>query len=103
MFCDQCGTPMNDPQTYCPSCGKPTRVAAPAVRSRVAGHVRSLGIFWLAYSAVQLMGSWFLASIFPRFFDSRFLEGWGWSPHRSEEHTSELQSLRHLVCRLLLE
>src|SRR5437899_7247609 len=28
---------------------------------------------------------------------SRFAEG------RSEEHTSELQSLRHLVCRLLLE
>src|SRR5258705_9301732 len=31
-----------------------------------------------------------------------------WSPiwhftDRSEEHTSELQSLRHLVCRLLLE
>src|SRR5262245_44058416 len=24
------------------------------------------------------------------------------APHRSEEHTSELQSLRHLVCRLLL-
>src|SRR6476659_11382987 len=29
----------------------------------------------------------------------------GWWPTnvRSEEHTSELQSLRHLVCRLLLE
>src|SRR5205814_10214525 len=29
----------------------------------------------------------------------------GWPPCdlRSEEHTSELQSLRHLVCRLLLE
>src|SRR5262245_5882948 len=28
----------------------------------------------------------------------------GWVLHnRSEEHTSELQSLRHLVCRLLLE
>src|SRR5205814_9920780 len=28
-----------------------------------------------------------------------------WFPYRnrSEEHTSELQSLRHLVCRLLLE
>src|SRR5262245_62341852 len=26
---------------------------------------------------------------------------WLWA--RSEEHTSELQSLRHLVCRLLLE
>src|ERR1035441_6925240 len=27
----------------------------------------------------------------------------GFEPMRSEEHTSELQSLRHLVCRLLLE
>src|ERR1039458_3623106 len=27
---------------------------------------------------------------------------WHWV-NRSEEHTSELQSLRHLVCRLLLE
>src|SRR5437899_7831446 len=26
-----------------------------------------------------------------------------WGAPRSEEHTSELQSLRHLVCRLLLE
>src|ERR1035438_5384072 len=29
--------------------------------------------------------------------------GWPDWPPRSEEHTSELQSLRHLVCRLLLE
>src|SRR5687768_17766052 len=27
----------------------------------------------------------------------------GWIPVRSEEHTSELQSRLHLVCRLLLE
>src|SRR5438046_8608886 len=27
----------------------------------------------------------------------------GWLPSRSEEHTSELQSLTNLVCRLLLE
>src|SRR5690554_7206768 len=27
----------------------------------------------------------------------------GWSIRRSEEHTSELQSRPHLVCRLLLE
>src|SRR3989442_8994280 len=26
-----------------------------------------------------------------------------WAAHRSEEHTSELQSRPHLVCRLLLE
>src|ERR1039458_5687300 len=29
--------------------------------------------------------------------------GWVGALDRSEEHTSELQSLRHLVCRLLLE
>src|SRR6266404_2680896 len=30
-------------------------------------------------------------------------QGLGWSMPRSEEHTSELQSLAYLVCRLLLE
>src|SRR5205814_9291468 len=33
----------------------------------------------------------------------RHRQGVGHVPARSEEHTSELQSLRHLVCRLLLE
>src|SRR2546425_4924087 len=37
----------------------------------------------------------------------RLHEAVDWSPeddeHRSEEHTSELQSLAYLVCRLLLE
>src|SRR5262245_63871234 len=36
---------------------------------------------------------------FPTVLD---LHGGAWN-RRSEEHTSELQSLRHLVCRLLLE
>src|SRR5262245_32296500 len=31
------------------------------------------------------------------------ISGWILKDMRSEEHTSELQSLRHLVCRLLLE
>src|SRR2546429_3570021 len=31
------------------------------------------------------------------------IQGHGLFPHRSEEHTSELQSRLHLVCRLLLE
>src|SRR5262245_62811166 len=42
--------------------------------------------------------------------DAKFDSGTGWPSfdepavaERSEEHTSELQSLRHLVCRLLLE
>src|ERR1019366_10782376 len=35
--------------------------------------------------------------------DRRGSHGWGGPGHRSEEHTSELQSLTNLVCRLLLE
>src|SRR5258708_31490503 len=35
----------------------------------------------------------------PSFHDRRQ----AWAEHRSEEHTSELQSPDHLVCRLLLE
>lgn len=82
MFCDRCGASIADTQAYCPSCGKPTKAAPPPVwtpapaQSRVAGHVRLLGILWLAYAAFDLLGSWFLSSIFPRFFD-----GWGWFPH----------------------
>src|SRR5262245_64026271 len=34
---------------------------------------------------------------------ARACRTWRTTPRRSEEHTSELQSLRHLVCRLLLE
>src|SRR2546425_3623924 len=44
--------------------------------------------------ARKLMGPRFSAGIFP---DS------GATRRRSEEHTSELQSLAYLVCRLLLE
>src|SRR5437899_9785570 len=39
------------------------------------------------------------ATVLPCVHSSR----WSWSVTRSEEHTSELQSLRHVVCRLLLE
>src|SRR2546425_3817917 len=43
-----------------------------------------------------------------RFGAAQLTLGCGWLPHhpphpRSEEHTSELQSLAYLVCRLLLE
>src|SRR5258705_9518744 len=56
------------------------------------------------------------STLFPytTLFRSRLSESLRWYPRapmprtysrstRSEEHTSELQSLRHLVCRLLLE
>src|SRR5205814_5522625 len=37
------------------------------------------------------------------YVDNRAVGGPPGHPARSEEHTSELQSLRHLVCRLPLE
>src|SRR5258706_688557 len=42
------------------------------------------------------------AMIFKAWTDPKQMAQW-WSPKRSEEHTSELQSLTNLVCRLLLE
>src|SRR5438045_9398997 len=46
-------------------------------------------------------GSTVISAILAAYVDPYGLRlGYEW---RSEEHTSELQSLRHLVCRLLLE
>src|ERR1039458_10449995 len=56
--------------------------------------MRDLGAFQLVWTSRKSPANWGsnLASI-------PVIKG----PRRSEEHTSELQSLRHLVCRLLLE
>src|SRR5258708_21900883 len=57
----------------------------------------------LAHWTQTFMGSaaGFLAQFFPLFLLGALPKGLG--PVRSEEHTSELQSPDHLVCRLLLE
>src|SRR5262245_65385566 len=47
---------------------------------------------------VEHLASHFGLSVFPS-----YIGGTNFAHGRSEEHTSELQSLRHLVCRLLLE
>ena len=80
MFCDRCGTQLQATYRCCPSCGKPivgaqgTPAAPPPPQYRVAGHIRNLAIFWIAYSALQLASGWFVGSILPRFFDF-------WTPH----------------------
>jgi hypothetical protein len=65
MFCDRCGTRLADMASFCPSCGKSARVVPlmPA-QSRIAGHVRLLGILWLALSAFRLLPGLFLVSMF---------------------------------------
>lgn len=77
MFCDRCGTKLNDAQAFCTNCGKPmypvptasgtnpppppppfTPAAAYPARvpiNRVAGHTRILAICWLVYSALHLL------------------------------------------------
>src|SRR5947199_5401712 len=65
---------------------------------------RSLGYGLLklaAYSAWCFMGLKLMTGLRPESW--RKPVWFGFIRMRSEEHTSELQSLRHLVCRLLLE
>src|SRR5438045_5028731 len=66
---------------------KPVQALAMLRQARAAGHLQAR---WVTGDAVY-GGN-------PGFRDA--LDGDGL---RSEEHTSELQSLRHIVCRLLLE
>jgi hypothetical protein len=65
MFCDRCGTKLSEGQSYCATCGKPAGVVPmmPA-GSRIAGHVRLLGILWLALSAFRLIPGLFLVALF---------------------------------------
>jgi hypothetical protein len=55
MFCDQCGTQLQPTQQACGRCGK--AVLGPvARRNRVQEHVRLVGILWMAYSALLVVG-----------------------------------------------
>jgi len=66
MFCDRCGSGINEGQAFCPSCGKAVGMAPPLMpsRGRIAGHVRLLGIFWLADGALHLFPGFFLLAFF---------------------------------------
>src|SRR5262245_64960047 len=72
---------------------------APVERPTI-GETTALGVAWLAGHKA---GVWPDAQGFARLWrlDRSFKPAL--PAVRSEEHTSELQSLRHLVCRLLLE
>jgi hypothetical protein len=65
MFCDRCGARLFDSQSFCPSCGKAVG-AVPLMpeKNRIAGHVRLLGILWLASAALHLIPGFFLAMFF---------------------------------------
>jgi hypothetical protein len=56
MFCNACGTPLQPGQSFCPRCAKPVAGAVPALPGRVARHARTLGVLWMIYSALHLVG-----------------------------------------------
>jgi len=66
MFCDRCGAQLLETNRYCPACGKPVVGNMPLmpVQSRIAGHIRMLGILWLALSGMLLVGGVVMLSIF---------------------------------------
>lgn len=56
MFCVACGAALQPGQGYCTRCSK--QVIGPMVEGsgRVARHAHLLGILWIAYSALSLIG-----------------------------------------------
>ena len=68
MFCDRCGARLSEAQSFCPSCGKPAgTIPLMPVKGRIAGHVRLLGILWLASAALHLIPGFVLWMLFPGF------------------------------------
>jgi hypothetical protein len=64
MFCDRCGTRLSEAAKFCPACGKAAGVAVlMPIESRIAGHVRLVGILWLALSAFHLLPGLVLVSL----------------------------------------
>jgi len=63
MFCDQCGTQLQAGQQHCTRCGKAVLGLQQVRRSRVQEHVRLLGILWIAYSALHVLGAAFVLLI----------------------------------------
>jgi hypothetical protein len=70
MYCDRCGTRIEEGQRFCPSCGKAVGAPAATVRvpaapqGRVASHVRLLGILWLASAVIHIIPGFFLLAFF---------------------------------------
>src|SRR5438045_6404693 len=83
-----------DVETLCTSVCKTGRCVVVHEATRFSGYGAELvatvqeECFWNLEAPIQRVTGW--DTPYPHAF-------------RSEEHTSELQSLRHLVCRLLLE
>lgn len=67
MFCDRCGAQVEPAQNFCPKCGRAFGTGTAIAReNRIATHVRLLGILWLGFAALRLIGGGVLFAIFGR-------------------------------------
>jgi zinc-ribbon domain len=88
MFCNHCGARLQAGHRFCGSCGRavvpgpPPAAPVRPVLSRVAGHARTLAVFWIAYSALQLLrgGGRLIGAQFMRHVGFTWWGGapWGW-------------------------
>jgi predicted nucleic acid-binding Zn ribbon protein len=72
MFCDQCGTQLQPGQQSCGRCGKAVLGPVGYRRNRVQEHVRLVGILWMAYSALVVVGGVVLAIVARTLFGGYF-------------------------------
>jgi hypothetical protein len=72
MFCDQCGTQLQAGQSSCSRCGKPIVGLSQLRRNRVQEHIRLLGILWMAYSALHVVGGAVLIVVAHTIFGGAF-------------------------------
>ena len=63
MFCNQCGSPLQQGQQACGRCGAPVLGMVTYRRNRVLEHVRLLGVLWMAYSAFAVIAGIVLAIV----------------------------------------
>ena len=73
MFCDACGEALQPGQGYCKRCGKQVIGTVVAGSGRVARHTHLLGILWIAYSAISLLGAVILRIVAHTIFGPRGL------------------------------
>lgn len=56
MFCQNCGAPVQPGQPYCGACAKPLTGYGAPQKGRMERHLHLLGILWIAYSLLSLLG-----------------------------------------------
>ena len=82
MFCDACGSQIVPGQGYCTRCGKQIVGPVSPLLGRVARHTQILGILWIAYSAMAVIGGFVVMLIGNVVFGNldRFSHGMGPPP-----------------------